>query len=57
MHFTPTARLRLTHRLPQLEGFASPAPIIYNHSNKKTAPSWVRRRAFGLSWYLKLKTH
>ncbi len=57
MHFTPTARLRLTHRLPQLEGFAAPAPIIYNHSNKKTAPSWVRRRAFGLSWYLKLKTH
>ena len=34
MHFTPTARLRLTHRLPQLEGFAAPAPIIYNHSNK-----------------------
>lgn len=26
MHFTPTARLRLTHRLPQLEGFAAPAP-------------------------------
>ena len=39
MHFTPTARLRLTHRLPQLEGFAAPAPIIYNHSHKKTAPS------------------
>ena len=56
MHFTPTARLRLTHRLPQLEGFAAPAPI-YNHSNKKTASSPMRRRAFGLSWYLKLKTH